>query len=229
MDFDSQDILDAVTFLASASLLIPVGLGLVSWSRISPSFRALVIGLGCYLVILRVSLFYSEELHKWGEHITTYIFSLLYGVTFTMVYALALPRGSLRRTLVFIGAGSIFYLLVDIFLLSGPNSLAGYSVLTMTVALVVSTLIFIYHLVRHPTENSLLIVPLFWVAGAKLLSGLGSGSLDVFGPQLREYSDRLLTYMYIFALVVIIICNILYAVGIWKERQYLSHPSDLPA
>ena len=215
---------------ATISLFFPVGLGVASWARLSSSFRVLVVGLGCYLIFL--SLFYLHRINviswEWGPY-TKYIFPLLYGVTFTSVYALALPPGRKRWAIVVLGLMACLYLLIDMSVIWGVFSKDGLSVIMMTLVLVISTLIFLYFLVRYPTERSLLSVPLFWVAGAKLLSGLGNGLLDVFEPQLRIYSDQLLIYMYIFAYVVIIICNILYAVGIWKERQLLFQSTRLPS
>lgn len=226
----SNEFLQYIINVATISLFIPVGLGVAGWSRLSSSFKVLVVGLGCYLMFL--SLFYLHRINiiPWGwAPYTSYIFSLLYGATFTTVYALALPPGRKRWVVLLFGLTAGLYLLVDMLFISAVHLADGLSVTIMTIVLVISTLIFLYYLVRYPTERSLLTVPLFWVAGAKLLSGLGNGLLDVFEPQLRIYSDRLLIYMYIFAYAVIIICNILYAVGIWKERQRLFQPTGLPS
>ena len=102
--------------------------------------------------------------------------------------------------------------------MSGIHTLDAFSIPIMTLILVVSTLIFLYHLVRYPTENTLMAVPLFWVAGAKLLSGISNGLLDVFEPQLTVYSRQLLIYLFLLTYVILMVCNILYGIGIWKER-----------
>lgn len=211
----------ALVFLLNLTLMVPVGLGLVNWSRLSASFRVLVTGLGTYLVILLLITYNPSELFGWKlGHASTYILSLLWGVTFTTLYALELPRDRKWWIVLLLGGLAGVYVLVDMLILSGIHSLEGYSVPIMTFALIVSTLIFVYYLVRYSSENTLLAVPLFWVAGAKLISGLTNGLLDLAEPQVLMYSVRLLMYLYIFAYLSTSICHILYAVGIWKERQH---------
>ncbi len=215
-----REILYALTHLAWASLLIPVGLGLWYWSRLSLGFKVLVVVLGSYLLLLPINYVKTITLIGWDSgSFFSYLFSLSFGIAFTFVFALNLPAGQKRRAVIALGLVGSIYLLVDVLFISGIHSRDGYSIPLMTGLQTVSTLIFLYHLVRHPAENSLLSIPLFWVAGAHLLSDLSGGVLDVFYPQLLAYSHRLLTYLYIFVWVNIIMCHLLYAVGIWKERH----------
>ncbi len=215
------DFLYLFSYLTTASLLFPVGLGLWSWAKLSPSLRVLTLGLGGYLLVLLVSIVSTHQ--KWPvDHAFSYVASLLYGLTFTAVYALALPAGLKRSIVLMLGAGAIGYELADVLFLSGIHTLDGFSVPIMTLVLVISTLIFLYHLARYPSENTLMAVPLFWVAGAKLLSGLSNGLLDVFEPQLMVYSQQLLIYMFLLTYLILIVCNILYGIGIWKERMRAS-------
>lgn len=213
----ARDFLYAFSYLTSATLLFPVGLGVASWSRLSPSLRVLTLGLGGYFVILILSIIASHQ--KWDVGQTFgYCASLLYGLTFTTVYALAMPPGLKRGLVIGLGAAGIGYELFDMLFLSGTDSLDGFSIPIMTLILVISTLIFLYYLIRYPTENTLMAIPLFWVAGAKLLSGLSNGLLDVFEPQLAVYSQQLLIYLILLTYVILMVCNILYGIGIWKER-----------
>lgn len=214
-----NDTLYIFTYLALASILFPVGLGIAGWPRLSPSLRVLTLGLGGYFLLLGFSLL-SVRLGWKVQFVSGYTLSILYGVTFTVVYALALPHGRERWVVIVLGVAAVLYELADLWMVSGLGSLEGYSIPIMTLILVISTLIFLYHLIRNPTENSLLAVPMFWVAGAKLLSGLVNGLLDLFQPQLMVYSMHLLMYLYIFTNLVLILCNIMYAIGIRKEEYH---------
>jgi hypothetical protein len=211
-----NDLLYAFTYLALASLLYPVGMGLAGWPRLSPSFRVLTLGLGGYFLLLGFSLL-SVRLGWNVQFASGYALSILYGITFTGVYTLALPWGSKRWVVLGLGLAAILYELADLWIVSGLGSLEGYSIPIMTLVLVISTLIFLYHLIRNPADGSLLAVPLVWVAGAKLLSGVVNGLLDLFQPQLMVYSMRLLIYLFIFTNMVLILCNVMYAIGIRKE------------
>lgn len=213
-----RDLLYIFSYLTSATLLFPVGLGVASWSRLSPGFRVLTLGLGGYLVILLLSILASHQ--KWDVGQTFgYSASLIYGLTFTTVYALTMPPGLKRWLVIALGAVGIGYELLDLFFISGTDSLNGLSIPIMTLILVISTLIFLYFLIRYPTEKTLMALPLFWVAGGKLLSGLSNGLLDVFEPQLAVYSQQLLIYLILLTYVILMVCNVLYGIGIWKERM----------
>lgn len=212
------DLLYLFSYLTTASLLFPVGVGVWSWARLSPSLRVLTLGLDGYLVILILSIMASHQ--KWDIGQTFgYWASMIYGLTFTTVYALAMPPGLKRGLVIALGAAGVGYELLDLFFISGFDSLNGFSIPIMTLILVVSTLIFLYFLIRYPTESTLMALPLFWVAGAKLLSGLSNGLLDVFEPQLAVYSQQLLIYLILLTYVILMVCNILYGIGIWKERM----------
>lgn len=212
-----RDFLYVFSYLTSATLLFPVGIGVWSWARLSPSFRVLTLGLGGYLVILVLSIMASHQ--KWNVGQTFgYCASLMYGLTFTAVYALAMPPGLKRWLVIALGAAGIGYELLDLFFISGIDSLNGFSIPIMTLILVISTLIFLYFLIRYPTEKTLMALPLFWVAGGKLLSGLSNGLLDVFESQLRIYSQNLLIYLFLLTYVILMVCNVLYGMGLWKER-----------
>lgn len=225
---DPNQILHFVVDAATLSLLITVGLGAASWTSLSLGFKVLVVGLGCYLVFLIVFFLHRRQVINWEyRSYTSYLYSLIYGITFTTVYALALPSGRKRMAIVVLGLTACLYLLFDMVVISGLYSKDGFSVILMTMVLIVSSLIFLYYLVVNPSDRSLLTVPLFWVAGSKLLSGLGVGLLDVFESQLRAYSDQWLINTTIFAYLVIIVCNLLYAVGIWKERRRMEQPLGL--
>ena len=213
-----NDLLYTLTYLTLASILFPVGQGLAGWSRLSPGQRVLTLGLGGYFLLLGFSLL-SVRLGWNVQFASGYAVSILYGLTFTTVYALALPHGRERWLVIGLGSAAVLYELADLWMVSGLGSLEGYSIPIMTLVLVISTLIFLYHLIRNPAERSLLAVPMFWVAGAKLLSGLVNGLLDLFQPQLMVYSMRLLMYLYIFTNLVLILCNIMYAIGIRKEAN----------
>lgn len=223
-----REVLYAFTYLAWGSLLIPVGLGIWNWSRLSLSFRILTLCLGSYVVILAITYFKTSVLFGWDSgHFFGYLLSLLFGMTFTTIFALALPTGQKRSTVIILGLAAAIYLLFEMLFIPGIHSREGYSIQCMSGVQIAITLIFLYHLARYPTDHSLLSIPLFWVAGGHLLSGLGGGVLDVFYGQLVVYSHRLLTYFYIFYWVVLIICHILYAVGIWKECNRLLRPTGL--
>lgn len=217
---DANQFLHYVVDAATFSLSITVGLGVASWTRLSPGFKVLVVGLGCYLIFLIVFFLHRRQVIHWEyRSYTSYLNSLIFGVTFTTVYALALPLGRKRRAIVVLGLTACLYLLFDMVVISGLYSKEGFSVILMTMVLIVSSLIFLYYLVVNPSDRSLLTVPLFWVAGSKLLSGLGNGLYDLFESQLRAYSDQWFINMTIFVYLVLLVCNLLYAVGIWKERR----------
>ncbi len=138
----ARDFLYAFSYLTSATLLFPVGLGVASWARLSPSLRVLTLGLGGYFVILLLSILASHQ--KWDVGQTFgYCASLLYGLTFTTVYALAMPPGLKRWLVIGLGAAGIGYELFDMLFLSGTDSLDGFSIPIMTLILVISTLIFL--------------------------------------------------------------------------------------
>lgn len=224
----ANDFLHYIVDAATLSLLITVGLGVVSWTRLSPSFKVLVAGLGCYLIFLIIFYLHRKEVIQWEfRSYTSYLFALIYGTTFTTLYALALPSGQKRKAIMGLGVVACLYLLADMLVISGLHTKDGPSIILMTIVLIVSTLIFLHYLVVNPTERSLLAVPLFWVATSKLLSGLGNGLFDVFKAQLRAYSDQWLIKTLILVYLVIIVSNILYAVGIWKERRRMDQPLGL--
>lgn len=214
----ANDLLYVFTYLALASLLFPVGWGIAGWSQLSSGFKVLTLGLGGYFLLLGFSLL-SVRLGWKVEFASSYTLSILYGITFTAVYALALPHGRERWLVIGLGSAAVLYELADLWIVSGLGSLEGYTIPIMTLVLVISTLIFLYHLIQNPAESSLLAIPMFWVASAKLLSGLVNGLLDLFQPQLMVYSMRLLMYLYIFTNLVLILCNFMYGIGIRKERN----------
>lgn len=199
------------------SILIPIAVGLSTWHYQSKPLRFFVLGLVGYF-----SVFLFSMILRWLKITNTmseYLSSANDIIFFSACFGLAV-KSKVRRYIIFtIGSISLLSLLV------GPLLLKYYSVDAASVSLesiAVSIIVYIYldELIRTTQSVSLWHVPLFWIALAKLSVTVVGFPYSIFKDQLNKYNVALSLKILLFTYGLYILCNIVFAMGLWRSKKY---------
>jgi hypothetical protein len=213
-------ILTALVYLNTGTLLVPVGVGLYRWKRLSGSLRFAWAALLVYLLSMGLSL---AAMHKFiilpanGPEYIIYVTAILYGLAFALCYALAVPAGRLRWAILGLETAAVGGMLLEMTIFSAETPISKWSVPLQTVISTIITLIYLRHLTRQPS-GSLLAVPLFWVSMSHLIGALLATLYDALRVPLAESAPDLLLPWMCFQFAISILCSLVYGFGFWKAR-----------
>jgi hypothetical protein len=213
-------ILTTLVYLNTGTLLVPVGVGVYRWKRLSGSLLLVWAALLVYLLSMGLSL---AAMHKFiilpanGPEYIIYITAILYGLAFALCYALAVPPGRLRWLILGLETAAIVGMGLEMTLFAGPTPISQWSVPLQTVISTIITLIYLRYLTRHAT-NSLLTEPLFWISASHLVGALLATLYDALRIPIAESAPDLLIPWMCFQFTISILCNLVYGYGFWKAR-----------
>ena len=206
----------ALSYLNTASLLIPIGIGLYRRKAMTPALWMSWVALFVYWLLFVVSL----TIARFGIHLNSlllnYLISGLFGGFFAVAYWLMVTGW--RKTLIGgLGTVGIMSIITEAFVQGKYTEVSQWSVPLQTVLSTLIALIFLHILLRQ-TRVSLMTVPFFWITMAHLVSALLGTFYDAFRHAMLASSRELLMLWLCFQLAVTIFCSILYAVGFYRAK-----------
>jgi hypothetical protein len=212
-----SQIIYSLVYASLGSILVLLGVGVLTWQHQPKPLRFFVLGLVGYLLFFLLSILLNKQ--HINNIFTQYLSSGNDILFFSLCFGLAVKNQHTKR-LIFIIAG-----LTLLGLIVGPLLLKYYSVdsaSTTVEVIAVSAVVYLYinDLVKNTQAASLWHVPLFWIAIAKLSICVISIPYDIFLDQLNKYNVQLSLKILLFTYGFTIVCNVVYAVGLWKSRKY---------
>jgi hypothetical protein len=199
-------------YLNTASLIIPIGIGLYRRKAMTPALWMVWGALVIYLILFLISLLLSQFSDYVNSLIVNYLTSFFFGVPFVVAYWLAVPSGWRKPLIAALGAAGAAGLIIEAVAQDKANDVSIWSIPLQTVLDTFIALIFLHSLLRR-TKVSLLTVPLFWITSAFLVTSVLGTVYDAFHHAMLTSSIDLLMLWLCFQLAVTILCNLLYAVG----------------
>ncbi|GAB2561818.1 hypothetical protein [Spirosoma areae] len=207
-----------LSYVNGATLLIPIGIGIIHWKNLSNGLR---VGWGAIVSYFLFFVLSLAMVFLWNGKNTTiisYLIAASFGGLFAVAYWLAIPS-SWRRTLIaglaFAGVGGI---LLEAFVFGHYQQGSQWSVPLQTVLTTLTVLIFLHYIIRQ-TRISLLRIPFFWISIALLISSVLGTIYDAFQQQMLASSRELFLTWLCVQLGITIFCNLLYGVGFHRAKN----------
>jgi hypothetical protein len=206
-----------LSYLNSASLLIPIGIGLYRRKAMTPALWMSWAALVAYLLLFLVSFITAKSGIRVNNLLITYLISGLFGGFFAIAYWL-IVTGWRKKVIGGLGILGIIGTVIEAFVQGKYTEVSQWSVPLQTVLTTLISLIFLHILLRQ-TRVSLLTVPFFWITGGLLISSVLGTFYDAFRHAMLASSRDLLMLWLCFQLAVTILCNVLYAVGFNRAKR----------
>ncbi|MEZ0484912.1 hypothetical protein [Fibrella aquatica] len=204
-------------------MLIPIGIGLYRWTALGASLRFAWASLLAYFLLLALSMALATNYlvlpYTNAPEYVIYAMATLFGLGFAVCYALAVPPGISRKSIVGLETVALLGIGIELTFSAASTPVSQWAIPLQTVINTIIPLIYLYFLTQTST-SSLLTVPLFWISTGRLVSSLLSTLYDSLRVPMAESSRELLIQWLCFQFTVVILCNLVYALGFWKTRQY---------
>lgn len=211
-----------LSYLNSASLLLPLGVGLWRWKGLGPALKLSWAALLAYFLLFLLSL-----LIVWfdvGRSDTLglpYLIAGSFGGFFSLAYWSLMPAGRRRVAVGALGGLGLLGILTEALIQGRFAQSSQWSVPLQTVLTTVICLLYLHQLLRQ-TRVSLLRVPFFWITISLLISSVLGTFYDAFRNLMLASSIELLMGWLCFQLGVTIVCNGLYAIGFNKATTHVA-------
>ncbi len=217
-----NQVVHVLSYLNLFSLLIPISIGLWRWPRLNTSLRVAWAGLLIYFLLFSLSMLMALGFVKLpfinSLELVTYALAGLFGGAFATCYALAVPGGLPRVAIVGLGTLGAVGILAELIWRLDDITVSPWAIPVQTVINTIIPMIYLHQLTRTSTV-SLLTVPLFWISIGRLVSSLLSTLYDSLRLPMAESSRDLLFQWLCFQLALMVGCNIIYGIGLWKARR----------
>ncbi|MEZ0610188.1 hypothetical protein ACAW74_16850 [Fibrella sp. WM1] len=202
-----------LSYLNSATLLLPIGVGLFRWKGLSTALRLSWAALLAYFLLFLLSL--SVVLLRLTPSNTLgiqYLIAGTFGSFFSLAYWSLIPAGKRRIAVAVLGGLGLLGILTEALIQGRYAQSSQWSVPLQTVLTTLICLLYL-HLLLRQTRVSLLRVPFFWITISLLVSSVLGTFYDAFRNLMLASSIELLMGWLCFQLGITILCNGLYAIG----------------
>lgn len=207
-----------LSYMNGATLLIPIGIGLLHWKALSNELRFSWGAIVSYFLLFTVQLAIVFFLKGQNTLIIHYLIAASFGGLFAVAYWVAMPPGWRRMLIGGMGLAGLIAIVVEALVLNQYLQVSQWSVPLQTVLTTLTVLIYLQYLMRQ-TQVSLLRIPFFWISFGLLISAVLGTIYDAFHHQMLASSRELLMIWLCFQLGVTILCNLLYGVGFNRARN----------
>ncbi|MBO0947570.1 hypothetical protein [Fibrella forsythiae] len=208
----------ALSYLNSATLLIPVVIGIWFWNSLSVALRLSWWAILSYLLLFVTSFSIGLLAERSNTLLFQYLISGAFGSFFAAAYWFAVPTGWRKQLIAGLGVAGLAGLFFEAIVQAHYRETSLWSVPLETVLTTATVLLYLHYILRQ-TKINLLQIPFFWISIAHLISSVLGTIYDAFRPMMLASSLELYMVWLCFQLGITIFCNLLYGVGFYKTKN----------
>ncbi len=206
-------------YISLFSFIIPLSVSYKNWKTIEKPFHILTVGILINCVIFAISIVLGIILKKNTLYLP-FLDSMGSCLTFSYFYYILFVDGKIKKSIIFFSILVILILLYNLSIYFW-DSRSQFSVVLESVFTVTISILFLTRImVADANRESLLTNPFFWIILAKIIPTIFGLLITFFTEYMIVENTELFIKLYELSLLVNILGNISYGIGIWKSLKF---------